>query len=102
MNDQSHRLFSEDYAGGTTARGTRTPDTRWLLAVLSARQRIQPTAKAMRHASSNWPSDSAPDCMVRLFAGKTPLQGLWGGSFNRGAAHYLSAGDGEKDVYLGA
>lgn len=83
-------------------RGTRIPDVPLLLAVLAARQRILPTATAMR--SHEGDSGSAPaDRMVRLLVNRGPTSGGAAGAFNGGIARYLSgAEEGEDGVYRGA
>lgn len=102
MNDCTPRSLPPGSTGGGTSRGTRKPDLRRLLAVLAARQRVLPTAKAMRGADGDWSGQAAPECMVRLFAGERAVQANWGGSFNRGTAQFLSNRNGEGDVYRGA
>lgn len=102
MNDCTPRSILTGNTGGGASRGTRKPDLRRLLAVLAARQRILPTAKAMRGADGGWSGQAAPECMVRLFADTSAVQANWGGSFNRGTAQFLSRRDGERDVYRGA
>lgn len=102
MNDCTPRSILSGSTGEGAPRGTHTPDIRRLLAVLAARQRILPTARAMRGADGGWAGQATPDCMVRLFAGTAALQPNWGGSFNRGTAQFLSRHDGENGVYRGA
>ncbi len=102
MNDCTPRSILTGNTGEGASRGTRKPDLSRLLAVLAARQRVMPTAKAMRGTEGGWSGQAAPECMVRLFAGDLAVQANWGGSFNRGTAQFLSRRDGEKDVYLGA
>jgi hypothetical protein len=84
------------------ARGTRTPDMPQLLAVLAARQRVLPTAQAMRAGMAGSVLAQA-DRMVCLFSTAGRVSTGTGGAFNRGTAHYLSeAREGENIVYRGA
>jgi len=83
-------------------RGTRTPDIPMLLAVLAARQRVLPTANAMR-ALEGGPVTAPADRMVRLLVIRNREVSGASGAFNGGIARYLSGREeGEDGVYRGA
>jgi hypothetical protein len=83
-------------------RGTRKPDMPLLLAVLAARQRILPTANAMRSHGGE-PVTAPADRMVRLLVNRGRENGGATGAFNGEVAGYLSAREeGEDGVYRGA
>lgn len=85
-----------------TGRGTRIPDVPMLLAVLAARQRVLPTATAMR-CQDQHPLTGPADRMVHLFVAGNPGKGGVSGAFNGGIARYLSGTEeGEDGVYRGA
>ncbi|MFT3967520.1 MAG: hypothetical protein QM690_16730 [Sphingobium sp.] len=83
-------------------RGTRKPDVPLLLAMLAARQRVLPTAIAMRsreEAAGTGPADR----MVRLLVNRSPGNSGAAGAFNGGIARYLAGSEeGEDGVYRGA
>ncbi|HEX7853927.1 MAG TPA: hypothetical protein VF503_09550 [Sphingobium sp.] len=83
-------------------RGTRIPDVPLLLAVLAARQRVLPTATAMRSHEGDAGTEPA-ERMVRLLVVRSPESGGAAGAFNGGIARYLSGTEeGEDGVYRGA
>lgn len=85
-----------------SGRATRIPDVRTLLAVLAARQRILPTATAMRSYGVNMGTEPA-DRMVRLFVTRNSESRGAEGAFNEEVAKYLSGTEeGEGGVYRGA
>ncbi|MCE7795230.1 hypothetical protein LWE61_01525 [Sphingobium sufflavum] len=73
-----------------------------LLAVLAARQRILPTATAMRTCGTDVGAEPA-DRMVRLFVESGMDSGMARGAFNHAIARYLSGTEeGEGGIYRGA
>ena len=84
------------------ARGTRIPDVPLLLAVLAARQRVLPTANAMR-SHDGQPVTAPADRLVRLFVSRNLGSGAAAGAFNGEIARYLAGTEeGEDGVYRGA
>lgn len=84
------------------ARGTRIPNVPMLLAVLAARQRILPTATAMRTAGGEVGSAPA-DRMVRLLVTTDKEKSAAAGAFNGQTARYLTGTEeSEGDIYRGA
>lgn len=93
--------------GDTRERGrgaTRKPDIVRLLAVLAARQRSLPTARAMRAGATSGDVCGAAERMVHLFGAVGPAARLLVfGAFNGGTARFLTEDkQGENGVYRGA
>lgn len=82
-------------------RGTRIPDVPRLLAVLAARQRILPTATAMRTREEEM-GPAPADRMVRLLVTPDQSKRAAAGPFNGGTARFLAGEQSEGDVYRGA
>lgn len=95
---------AEQFPTEGVGRGTHIPNIPRLLAVLAARQRSLPTARAMRCGSVDAGDQMPADRMVGIFGGGGRASGrVAPGAFNPATAQYLSrTREGESDVYRGA